>query len=87
MSTRVLIPSDVQNLIDEIRPYLAPEMKEIDVIRSVLVNFKLNQNKQLEAQKLQNLRKELQIGIDQMNEGKFSDLTLEDVLKQIHQKD
>jgi hypothetical protein len=62
-------------------------MKEIDVIRSVLVNFKLNQNKQLEAQKLQNLRKELQIGIDQMNEGKFSDLTLEDVLKQIHQKD
>jgi hypothetical protein len=51
------------------------------------VNFKLNQNKQLEAQKLQNLRKELQIGIDQMNEGKFSDLTLEDVLKQIHQKD
>jgi hypothetical protein len=42
MSTRVIIPNDVQSLIDELRPYLAPEMKEIDVIRTVLVDFKLN---------------------------------------------
>lgn len=42
MSTRVLLPNDVQSLIDEIRPYLSPDMKEIDVIRSVLVDFKLN---------------------------------------------
>lgn len=35
-------------------------------------------------QKLQKLRQELQIGIDQMNQGKFSDITLNDILKQIY---
>ncbi len=44
MSYRVLIPKDVQSLIEEIRPYLSDEMKEIDVIRTVLVDFKLNRN-------------------------------------------
>jgi|688.fasta_scaffold39139_2 hypothetical protein len=83
MSTRVLIPSDVQNLIDEIRPYLAPDMKEIDVIRSVLVNFKLNQNNQLQAQKLQKLREELQIGIDQVERGELVESNLEDMLKRV----
>jgi len=47
MSTRVLIPPDVQSLIEEIRPILISsdvKMKEIDVIRTVLVDFKLNRN-------------------------------------------
>jgi len=85
MPNRVLIPNDVQNLIDEIRPYLSPEMKEIDVIRTVLVDFKLHR-KQSESEKLAELQAAVKIGLDQVERGQVVDGNLQEMLQRVRTK-